>query len=219
MAFYEGEQELRAKRKMLIVLQDEMKRVFDAARDLSLAFRYLIDNDRQGFLAAIERIRRADDDVEAIRRAITREITETGSMLMNREDFLRATYSIEEVASYIEGVAFRMTQIDHETIVKAGIAKELTDLIDLTVESVQRLNEVVRALPLNPLTAVDLANNVQKLEREIDNKYRLLLSTILHKVESSRDVIILKDVLEEVEYTADRCLSATDSIVILSLAL
>ena len=93
------------------------------------------------------------------------------------------------------------------------------DLIDMAVESVQRLNEVVRALAINPIHAIDLSNSVQKLEetgrRQVSRAYeqdnvgnRFIQGTVL-----------MRDIVQGIEDLVDNCLSATDSITILALGL
>ena len=140
-------------------------------------------------------------------------------MMINREDFLRTAYNVEEMSGYIAGVAFKISQMKFSTIKKAGIADDLRDLIDMAVESVQRLNEVVRALAINPIHAIDLSNSVQKLERQVDDKYRVLTSKIMSEIDSFKELLLLRDIVQGIEDLVDNCLSATDSITILALGL
>ena len=150
---------------------------------------------------------------------LTRELAEIGTMMINREDFLRTAYNVEEISGFIAGVAYKLSTLKFAGVKKAGIADELRDLIDMSVESVQRLNEVVRALAINPIHAIDLSNSVQKLERQVDDKYRVMTSKILTEIDSFKDVLILKDIVQGIEDLVDNCLSATDSITILALGL
>lgn len=216
---FSGEAEIHARRRTLMVLQDEARRVLDSARDLSAACNALTAGNLKELQAAIERIRRAEDDVEGLRRSLTRELAEIGAMMINREDFLRTAYDIEQIASYIDGIAFRFSQIKPHVLKKADMGKDIRDLVDIAVEAVHRLNEIVRALSVNPITAIDLASSVQKVERQVDGRYRDLTVKILNEVESFKDLIILKDVVQAVEDLADRCLSASDSITIVALGL
>ena len=93
---FSGEAEIQARRRTLAVLQDEIRTVLDAARDMSQAYDFLIQDDREGLKASIEKIRKSEDDAESLRRTLTRELGEIGNMLMNREDLLRTSYDIEE---------------------------------------------------------------------------------------------------------------------------
>ena len=171
---FSGEAEIQARRKTLAVLQDEVRRVLDASRELVQLYMALSKNDSAGIQGALEKIKKAEEDAEQLRRMLTRELAEIGTMMINREDFLRTAYNVEEMSGFISGAAFKLSQVKFSAVKKAGVVDQLRDLIDMCVESVQRLNEVVRALAINPIHAIDLSNSVQKLERQVDDKYRTL---------------------------------------------
>ncbi|HZW58150.1 MAG TPA: DUF47 family protein [Nitrososphaerales archaeon] len=216
---FSGEAEIQARRKTLAVLQDEVRRVLDASRELVQLYISLTKADSAGIQSSLERIRKAEEDTEQLRRMLTRELAEIGTMIINREDFLRTAYNVEEMSGHIAGVAFKLSQVKFTAIKRAGIVEQLRDLIDMSVESVQRLNEVVRALAINPIHAIDLSNSVQKLERQVDDKYRNLTSKIMSEVDSFKELLLLKDIVQGIEDLVDNCLSATDSITILALGL
>jgi len=216
---FSGEAEIQARRKTLAVLQDEVRRVLDASRELVQLYASVTKNDTAGIQSSLERIRKAEEDAEQLRRMLTRELAEIGTMMINREDFLRTAYNVEEMSGYIAGVAFKLSQVKFASVKKAGIVDELRDLIDMSVESVQRLNEVVRALGINPIHAIDLSNSVQKLERQVDDKYRLLAIKVMNEVESVKEILLLRDIVQGIEDLVDNCLGATDSITILALGL
>ena len=216
---FSGEAEIQARRKTLAVLQDEVRRVLDTSRELVQLYVALSKNDTTAVQASLEKIRKAEEDTEQLRRMLTRELAEIGTMMINREDFLRTAYNVEEMSGYIAGIAFKLSQMKYSTVKKAGLTDELRDLIDMSVESVQRLNEVVRALAINPIHAIDLSNSVQKLERQVDDKYRSLTSKVMSEVDSVKDLLFLKDIIQGIEDLVDNCLKATDSITILALGL
>jgi uncharacterized protein len=216
---FSGEAEIQARRKTLAVLQDEVRRVLDASRELVQVYGALQKSDTASLQASVDRVRKAEEDTEQLRRMLTRELAEIGTMMINREDFLRTAYNVEEMSGHIAGVAFKLSQMKYSTVKKSGIGDELRDLIDMSVESVQRLNEVVRALAINPIHAIDLSNSVQKLERQVDDKYRTLSSKIMSEIDSFKELLLLRDIIQGIEDLVDNCLSATDSITILALGL
>jgi uncharacterized protein len=216
---FSGEAEIQARRKTLAVLQDEVRRVLDSSRELVQLYNALTKNDSQGMQSSVERIRKAEEDTEQLRRMLTRELAEIGTMMINREDFLRTAYAVEEMSGFIAGVAFKLSQVKFTGVKRAGLGDDLRDLIDMSVESIQRLNEVVRALAINPIHAIDLSNSVQKLERQVDDKYRNLTSKIMSEVDQIKELLLLKDIVEGIEDLVDKCLGATDSITVLALGL
>jgi len=211
--------ELQARRKTLSILQDQARRVLEAARELSEAFPAIVENDQQAFNKCTEIIMKAEDDVENLRRQLTRELAELGPMVINREDVLRAAYDIEEIASYISSAVFRLAGFKLKDFKKTPLLKDLGSIIDLAIEMVHRLNEVVRALTINPSIAIDLTNSIQKIERQVDNQFRGLSLKLLNDLDSFKEILVLKDIIERVESMADQCLKAADSITVIALSL
>jgi uncharacterized protein len=74
-------------------------------------------------------------------------------------------------------------------------------------------------LAINPIHSIDLSNSVQKLERQVDDKYRSLTSKVMTEVDSVKELLLLKDIIQGIEDLVDNCLKATDSITILALGL
>ena len=147
---FSGESESQARRRTLSVLLDETRKVLDSSRELSNVFEAVVKNDPKSVEASINKISEAEDEVEGYRRALTRELAEVGSLLMNREDLLKTAYEIEEIAGYTSGVAFRLSIVDNKSVKKAAIQKEFEELLKTTIELVYRLNEMVRSLATNP---------------------------------------------------------------------
>ena len=216
---FSGESESQARRRTLSVLLDETRKVLDASRELSNVFEAVVKNDTKSIESAINKISEAEDEVEGYRRALTRELAEVGSLLMNREDLLKTAYEIEEIAGYTSGVAFRLSIVDNKSVKKAAIQKEFEELLKTTVELVYRLNEMVRSLATNPSSVLDIAIELQKIERQTDLKYRNLIKMVLKDIPSTKDAMLLKDAAEHIEEMADRCLSAADSITIIAIGL
>lgn len=215
---YSGELEVQAKRKTLAVLQDEITKLLNSARDLSSVYGLIIKGDSKGVQVYLEKIQNTEEDVENLRRKITRDVSEIGGLMMNREDILRTAYLMDEIAGYMSGVAFRLSTIK-PTVLKKEFDAEIQSLIDMVVEELFKLNEMARALSINPITTIEIASAVQKLERQVDDKYRALVVKALNDVNSVRDMLMLKDVLEGIEGMADKCLEASDSFTILALSM
>jgi len=219
MPMFSGEAEVLVRRKTLVILQDEVKLIVDAARALSTIYSALLSNDTETLNEAVKSIENAEIEVEAIRRTLTRELAEIGTMIMSREDVLRVAYAIESVVQFISGAAFRASQISGKVMQDHNLSDEIKDLIDMAIEIVQKLGEVVRSLIINPIQSIELVSNVGKLERQIDNKYREISTRILNRVNSIKDLIVLMDMIERIEDMSDECLRASDSITILALSL
>ncbi|HKU33593.1 MAG TPA: DUF47 family protein [Candidatus Nitrosotalea sp.] len=216
---YSGELEVQAKRKALAVLQDEINRILNAVRDLSSLPELIIKSDKSEVKQVLERIKNTEDEVEALRRKITREIADVGGLMMNRENLLNTAYTMDEIAGYITGIAFKLSNIKGATLKKEKIEKDLGELIEQAVDQIYKLNEIVRALGGNATVAIDLAHEAQKIERTVDEKYRALTIKVLEEVTTTKELMLLKDVVEGIEEMSDKCLQVSDSFILLALSL
>ena len=216
---YSGELEVQAKRKAVAVLQDEINRILNAARNLATLPDMMIKKDRAGIKNMLEQISSIEDEVENLRRKITREVADVGGLIMNRENLLNTAYTMDEIAGYITGIAFKLSSVKSSTLKNSKIDKDLTKLIELVVDEIYKLNEIIRSLNTNPTNAIDIAQETQSIEREIDVKYRETTIKLLNEVTNTKDLLLLKDVIEGIEEMADKCQNVSDSFIMLALSL
>ena len=216
---YSGELEVQAKRKALAVLHDEINRILNSARDLSTLFASVMKGDNKDVQVCLERMTNAEEVIENLRRKSTREVAEIGSLMVSREDVLRTAYIVDDIAGFITGIAFRVSNIRTSSLRKGNFDDDLRDLIGMAVDTIFKLNEMARALSINPASVIELAQEVQKLERQIDAKYRAIIIKVLNEVAVTKDILLLKDVVESIEGMVDKCQEASDSITILALSM
>lgn len=216
---YSGELEIQAKRKALAVLHDEINKILNSARELSALTASLIRGDPNDIQLSLERMRSTEEEVEDLRRKITREVAEIGSLMVYREDVLRAAYHMDDIAGYISGVAFRLANMKIISLKKGKFDEDLKQLIGMVVDAIFTLNEMARALSINPGSTIELAQGVQKLERQVDARYRAIVIKALTEITITKDLLLLKDAVEGIEGMADKCQEASDSLTILALSM
>jgi predicted phosphate transport protein (TIGR00153 family) len=216
---YSGELEVQAKRKALAVLQDEFSRILNSARELSALTTSLVRGDVKDIHASLERMRTAEEEVENLRRKITREVAEIGSLMVYREDVLRAAYLMDDIAGYISGVSFRLANMKLTSLRKGKFDEDLEQLIGMVVDAIFKLNEMARALSINPGSTIELAQDVEKLERKVDARYRAVIIKALSEISVTKDLLLLKDAIEGIEGMADKCQETSDSLTILALSM
>jgi hypothetical protein len=216
---YNGELEVQAKRKALAVLHDEITHILNAARDLSSLTDSIIKGTDKETELSLVRMKNAGEEVENLRRKMTREISDTGSLMVYREDVLRTAYIIDDIAGYITGIAFRLSNIKINTLRKGKFDEDISELINMVVEAIFKLNEMARALSINPSSTIELAQEVQSIERKVDNSYRKVVIKALNEIPNTKDLLLVKDAVEGIEGMADKCQAASDSLTILALSM
>ncbi|MCH8972786.1 MAG: DUF47 family protein [Thaumarchaeota archaeon] len=216
---YSGELEVQAKRKAVAVLQDEINRILNAARELVTLPEMVVKKDKAGIKKTLEQISTIEDEVENLRRKITREVADVGGLIMNRENLLNTAYTMDEIAGYITGIAFKLSNIKSTTLKSSKIDKEITKLIELVVDQIYKLNEIIRSLNTNAANAIEIAQETQTIEREIDLRYREATIVLLSEVTNIKELLLIKDVIEGIEEMADKCQHVSDSFIMLALSL
>ena len=216
---YSGELEVQAKRKALAVLQDEINRILNASRVLSTLPKMMVNKDKTGIKSAIEQISSIEEEVENLRRKITRDVADVGGLILNRDNILNTAYTMDEIGGYITGISFKLSNMKSTTIKTSQLDKNLTELIELVVDEIYKLNEIIRSLNVDAGKAIELAQETQKIERDIDTKYRVMSITALNEISDTKELLLMKDVIESIEEMADKCQEVSDSFILLALSL
>ena len=216
---YSGELEVQAKRKAIAVLQDEINRILNASRELGTLTDSLMKKDKKAIKNTLEQISTIEEEVESLRRKITREVADVGGLIMNRENLLNTAYTMDEIAGYITGIAFKLSNVKITTLKSSKLDIDIAGLISLVVDEVYKLNEIIRSLNTNTANAIELAQETQTIEREIDIKYREATIKLLNEVKDPKELLLIKDVIEGIEEMSDKCQRVSDSFILLALSL
>jgi len=126
---------------------------------------------------------------------------------------------MDEIAGYITGISFKLSNIKPATLKNSDLDKDLTGLIEQVVDQVYKLNEIIRSLNTNTSNSIDLAQETQKIERDIDTRYRQITIKILNEISNTKELLLMKDVIEGIEEMADKCQEVSDSFILLALSI
>lgn len=216
---YSGALEEQAKRKATSILQDEINRILNATRELARLPDLMTKRDKEGVTDLLDQISDIEDEVENHRRKITKEVGDVGGLIMNRENLLNTAYTMDEIAGHITGISFKLSNIKVSTLKTSKLDKDLTEMIELVVDEVLKLNEVTRNLNNNSEMAIEIAQNTQEIERQIDTKYRQATIKAMDSIDDTAQLLLMKDVIEGIEEMADKCQKVSDSFIMLAFSL
>ena len=212
-----AETEERVKRRALEVCQDHLRKVLDATRKVPQIIDCFIKNDKDTARRLFNEIRAGEEEVDKARRLVSQELAEIGAILISREDFLRFTNLTSEIADFSEGIAFRLVEMmDHSWNVPGEIKKELLKLSEAVLDTVLRLRETMMVLSYGSAKTMEKAKDVETAERVVDDIYRELEIKLLSSKLDFPPMILLRDVLQLLEDSADKAEDAADAVRILS---
>ncbi|MBX5328535.1 DUF47 family protein [Candidatus Bathyarchaeota archaeon A05DMB-5] len=213
-----AETEERVKRRALTVCQDHLRKVLDVTRKVPQMIDCFMRNDKEKAKQLFTEIRSGEEEVDKARRLVSQELAEIGAILLSREDFLRFTNLTSEIADFSEGIAFRLVEImEHNWNVSGDIKKDLLKLSEAVLDAVVKLRETVMVLSYGPAKAMEKAKDVEVAERTVDELYREFEIKLLSSKLEFPTLILLRDVLQLLEDSADKAEDAADAARILSL--
>lgn len=205
------------RRRAFNVCQEHLRKVLEIARKVPRMMDCFVNEDRDSARQVLAEIRKGEDEVDAARRMVSRELAEIGAVLISREDFLRFTNLTSEIADFCEGIAFRLLQImEYRWKVPSDIKEGVMKLSDAVLETIVRLRETAMALNYGSSTALEKAKEVEVAERVVDDIYRDLEIKILNSKVQIPVLILLRDITQLLEDTADKAEDAADAARILS---
>jgi uncharacterized protein Yka (UPF0111/DUF47 family) len=196
-----------------------MRRVLDATRVLLEEFNALKKGEQKTVAACLERVKQAEEDVTTLRTALIRELSHVGTLLVNREDILRGAFAVEDIFGHINGVAFKISQLQKSSARNKKYGDAIVQLLGLLIDGISKLNESIRALSINPEQAIQMAAQVQQIESSMDNDYREAVAMVMKTATNVKELITVKEVVESVENCADAMLDAANASTILSLGM
>ncbi|MGQ9544536.1 MAG: DUF47 domain-containing protein [Candidatus Bathycorpusculaceae bacterium] len=212
-----AETEERVKRRALNVCQDHLRKVLDLTRKVPQIVDCLVKNDKERAKQLFNEIRSGEDEVDNARRLVSQELAEIGAILISREDFLRFTNLTSEIADFSEGIAFRIVEImEHGWNIPMDMKKDLLKLSETVFEAVLKLRETAMVLSYGSSKAMEKAKDVEIAERAVDELYRELEIKLLNSKIDFPALILLRDILQLLEDSADKAEDAADAARILS---
>jgi predicted phosphate transport protein (TIGR00153 family) len=215
-----AETEERVKRRALSVCQDHLRKVLELTRKVPQIIDCFMRNDKEKAKQLFTEIRGGEDEVDKARRLVSQELAEIGAILLSREDFLRFTNLTSEIADFSEGIAFRLVEImEHNWNIPMDIKKDLLKLSEAVFEAVLKLRETAMVLSYGSTKAMEKAKDVEVAERVVDELYRELEIKLLNSKLDFPALILLRDVLQLLEDSADKAEDASDAARILSFIL
>jgi uncharacterized protein len=215
---YSGELEVQAKRKTIAILQEVTNKILNLSRELALMTDAIILDNKDRIKESSYKMNILENDILILRKQITREVIAVGSLMTYREDLLRTAYFVDEISGYISGIYFRLSNIEPK-IIKQNFELELKSMIDIIINVIFKINEMSRTLTIKPENTIELASEVQRIEMELDKKYREVTIKALDKITSQKDLILFKDTIEGIEGMVDKCQQASNSFTILALSI
>jgi uncharacterized protein Yka (UPF0111/DUF47 family) len=212
-----AETEERVKRRALNACQDNLRKVVELERKIPQMTEYFASGKKDNARQLLSEIKLGEEEVIKARRMVSQELAEIGAILTSREDFLRFTNLTSEIADFSEGIAFYLVEImEHNWNVPSDIKQGLVKLSGAVLDSVLKLRETMMVLTYGSTKTLEKAKDVEIAERVVDEIYRGLAIKVLGSKLDVPAMLLLRDVLQLLENSADKAEDAADATRVLS---
>ncbi|HEX7483285.1 MAG TPA: DUF47 family protein [Candidatus Bathyarchaeia archaeon] len=212
-----AETEERVKRRALNACQDNLRKVLDVSRKIPQIVEYFASGDKENARKLLSEIRAGEEEVIKARRMVSQELAEIGAILIAREDFLRFTNLSSEIADFSEGIAYYLVEImEHNWVISSEVKKDLLKLSLAVLDSVLKLRETMMVLNYGSQKTLERAKDVEIAERIVDDQYRALTIKVLSSKLEVPVLMLLREILQLLENSADKAEDAADAASMLS---
>lgn len=215
-----AETEQRVKRRALNACRDNLRKVLDINRKIPQMAEYFLIGDLPAAKKLFSEIKKGEEEVVEARRLVSQELSEIGAILISREDFLRFTNLSSEIGDFSEGIAYYMLEImEHHWRVPEDIKKDLVKLADAVLEAVLKLRELMMVLTYGSAKTLEKAADVEIAERTVDDLFRSITIKALNSNLNIPVLLLLRDILQMLENSADKAEDAADAARMLSFTI
>lgn len=206
------------KRRALNACQDNLRKVVDVSRKIPQLVEYFASGDKDNVRKLFSEIKTGEEEVVKARRMVNQELAEIGAILYAREDFLRFTNLTSEIADFSEGIAYYLVEImEHNWQIPPEIKKDLLKLSLAVLDATLKLRETMMVLNYGSQKTLERAKDVEIAERIVDDQYRALAIKILTSKLDTPVLLLLRDVLQLLENSADKAEDAADAARMVSM--
>jgi len=209
----------RRKSKVLDLAYREMTLAIDTVTDLEKSIVAASKRNKEEAKRCIERLFLLEGEIDDLRRAVFEELTRGDLSPKDREDIMHLVKRLDVMADHVKDSArsvMILTEVDVPEdiwVMYVEIAKNLVDCSATLRRSIEKLGS-------DPLEARALSLKVDQIEEKIDEKYLKAKGLLLKhgKDVDPAALLILKDLLESMEYVADSCDDTADYVRVLTVA-
>ena len=209
--------EKRRKTDALNLAQEQITQALDTVNLLHEAVQSASKGRKEEAEGFIEKLSKEEAEVDDLRRAAFKELTNVALSTEFREDLMHLVKRLDVLADHVKDSARSVI-----VLLEASVPNEIWNLnvrvSEALVESATTLRSSIEKLGTDPVRAKELAKKVDEIEGRIDKDY-LDIKKLFIKYGRQVDpgtLLILNSLAEFMERAADMCADTADYIAVLA---
>ncbi len=207
--------EKRRETKVITMMQQHLATTISAVEDLERAVKAAADNDEKKMKESIARVTSAEKEADKLRRDDMRELARGELPPVDREDLMHLMKRIDMVADWSRE-STRILSVISAKDIPDNLKKAMVKMMRGTKECATALRKSVTRMTEKPEEALKGADEVERLEEEVDTLYENARKQLVKETEMKVGVaIMLNQLLDAIETVADSCENVCDQVRII----
>lgn len=212
------ETEATIRRRIIDICQSHARNIVEITRELVQMVEAVVGGEQKTSRVHYSNIIRTMEDSNKLKMALLQEVASVGSLLLNREDFLRLIFRMTDIVDYEEAVCFRLGEVSEKRLkVERKYLEKIGDLLSMVLEEMGKVRDTLMCLALNPTKAIEMSKLVEETEKKIDASVRSLEVELLNSKLQVPSLLIIRDFVDRIESIADIGLDVVDHVRVLAL--
>lgn len=209
----------RRRMKSIELVQKHLAATSSAVEELCRAVEYKIGGDEDAAVETVKRVAELEEEADHLRNEISMEVARSSLPASDREDLLRLIRRVDWIADWAREAA--------RILIWTPLEKVPRDLADLMIAMTVKVRECalnvekcVNRLGADLDEALRIADKVERLEEEVDEKYleaRGKYPTLDYSKINPGEAILISQLLDAIEYIADWSENTIDQVRIIAI--
>lgn len=208
----------RAEEKVMGLAQKHAANIALILKTLQIAITHKLNGADKECTSATDKISKIESDADQLRRSMLRDLSKSTLEAADRESLVRLAKALDRVADWANDSARLLALIPLPDIDKKFKALFL-EFAQLLADMGVTLQDATKAMVDDLDRAKQMCDLIEKAEKQADNLYTQGLRYLLKmpKSHSAAVIVLFRDLLHNLENTADTAEDAVDQLRIIIL--
>jgi len=167
---FSRETEAHSRRMALDICQEQIRQTLNTVRELTNMVSDFSESKYKDMDEYLFKIMKFKEEAVKQKRLLLSELARSGMLLTNREDFVRLSVYIVEIADFCEGVSHRINYLAKRKIdIVDEIRVDIFNICRNVLKTVTNLRETIFSLTYSREKAMMLAEGVDIAEYTVDD--------------------------------------------------
>jgi len=204
----------RKEKEVIELCRRHLDHVVDVVKYMYYAVEAFVREDREKLMEVFSQVFAYERQADRSKREIIYVLSRGLVHPIDRENLIRLVLTADDIADYAKSATRKLCMASPVELDKE-IGEMLLKMGEETYRAATLAKETVYMLTEDPKRAIELADEVENCEERIDDLRVDLMTKILERygvVPVSVKFILLKEAIDSIEMTADKCEDLADVV-------